>query len=923
MKMNTKEKQIAQGAKRIRKTGIDIIGDAPWGTHFCQFYQTKEDLLDILVPYFKAGLENNEFCMWVTSEPLSEEEAKKEMRKAVPNFDQHLRSGQIEIVPHTDWYLKDGAFNLQRVLNAWTDKLNFALTKGYDGIRVTGNTAWLEKRDWRNFADYEEEINNVIGKYKMMAICSYSLDKCGASELIDVVKNHQFALIRREGEWALIESSERKLAEENLRQSENKYRTLVENLPQKIFLKDKNSVYVSCNENYARDLKIKPEEIAGKTDYDFYPRELAEKYRADDQRIMRLGNTEDIEERYIQNGRELWVHTVKTPIKDEKGQCIGLLGIFRDITERKKAEEALKASEEKYRSLVQNIPDVVWTTDINGKTIFISPNVKEIYGYTSEEIYKGGDSTWFDRIHPDDVEKVKGAFISLFEKGELFDAEYRIQRKDKDWIWLRDRATNVYEKNGIKYADGVFSNITERKRVEEEIRNLAKFPSENPNPVLRIAKDKTVLYANGAAEAILSEDNVKAGHHISGLWPQWTDEVLKLGVVRTDIETRHGDRVFSWTMTPVIDKDYLNVYGIDVTERKRAEEQIAYQAQLLAIVNDTVVASDAQYRLTAWNAAAESMYGWKAEEVLGRFGLDITHTEFPGVDKAEMLRAIAERGSWRGEATQARKDGTRFPVEVSSVVLRDATGEVTGFVSVNRDITERKHSEEEIRKKNEELEAFVYMVSHDLKNPVVSIQGFCSSILKNQRDELNEKTLFYLQRVQANASLMSNLLEDLVELSRIGRIEDKKTEISVQQVIKSVWDGVSRSLPTGDVEFILPKNLPRVLYSEKRLYQIFSNLLSNALKFRDEDRKTKVEIGHQEDKDNYTFFVRDNGIGIEQKYHNKIFESFSQLKDIKSEGTGMGLAIVKKIVEANQGKVWVESQKKAGSTFYFTIPKKA
>lgn len=97
--------------------------------------------------------------------------------------------------------------------------------------------------------------------------------------------------------------------------------------------------------------------------------------------------------------------------------------------------------------------------------------------------------------------------------------------------------------------------------------------------------------------------------------------------------------------------------------------------------------------------------------------------------------------------------------------------------------------------------------------------------------------------------------------------------------------------------------------------------MSNALKFRDEDRKTKVEIGHQEDKDNYTFFVRDNGIGIEQKYHNKIFESFSQLKDTKSEGTGMGLAIVKKIVEANQGKVWVESQKGAGSTFYFTIPK--
>jgi hypothetical protein len=147
MKMNNQETHMTQRTEKIRKTGIDIIGDAPWGTHFCQFYQTKEDLIDILVPYFKAGLENNEFCMWITSEPLSENEAKKAMRKAVPNFDQHLKRGQIEIVPHTEWYLKDGAFNLQRVLDAWIDKLTFALAKGYDGMRVTGNTAWLEKRD--------------------------------------------------------------------------------------------------------------------------------------------------------------------------------------------------------------------------------------------------------------------------------------------------------------------------------------------------------------------------------------------------------------------------------------------------------------------------------------------------------------------------------------------------------------------------------------------------------------------------------------------------------------------------------------------------------------------------------------------------------------------------------------------------------
>ena len=141
--------------------------------------------------------------------------------------------------------------------------------------------------------------------------------------------------------------TERKKVEETLRESEEKYKTLLENIPQKIFFKDRDSVYISCNGNYAGDLKIKPEQIKGKTDYDFYPKKLAEKYRTDDKRVMISGKTEDIEEEYIQNREKRFVHTVKTPVKDEKGNVIGILGIFWDITEKKKAEEILKGKCEK------------------------------------------------------------------------------------------------------------------------------------------------------------------------------------------------------------------------------------------------------------------------------------------------------------------------------------------------------------------------------------------------------------------------------------------------------------------------------------------------------------------------------------------------------------------------------------------------
>ena len=161
--------------QNLRHSGIDIIGDVPWGTHICQFYQTKEDLTDILVPYFKAGLENNEFCLWVTSQPLEVEDAKEALKMAVFDLDSYLNIGQIEIISYTDWFFKDGVFDSEKVLSGWLDKLNYASDNGYDGVRLSGNTFWLEKEDWNSFIEYKKQTDNVIGNYRMIALCTYSL----------------------------------------------------------------------------------------------------------------------------------------------------------------------------------------------------------------------------------------------------------------------------------------------------------------------------------------------------------------------------------------------------------------------------------------------------------------------------------------------------------------------------------------------------------------------------------------------------------------------------------------------------------------------------------------------------------------------------------------------------------------------------
>jgi hypothetical protein len=191
----------------MRKTGVDVVGDMPWGTHFCVFYDTKADLLETLVPYCRAGLQSEEFCLWVVAPPLTEDDARQALKRAVPDFDRYLTDASIEIVAARDWYLHEGKFDLERVLGGWHEKLARASARGYAGVRVTGDTAWLAKNDWTDFCEYEESINSAIANQRMAVLCTYPLGACGADEILDVVRTHQFAVTKRRGGWEVIETA--------------------------------------------------------------------------------------------------------------------------------------------------------------------------------------------------------------------------------------------------------------------------------------------------------------------------------------------------------------------------------------------------------------------------------------------------------------------------------------------------------------------------------------------------------------------------------------------------------------------------------------------------------------------------------------------------------------------------------------------
>jgi signal transduction histidine kinase len=250
--------------QKIRKTEIPALGDIPWGTHVCHFYHTKEDLIDILVPYLKAGLENHELCVWVTSEPLCAQEAEEALAKSVSGLEEYVRSGQIEIISAGEWYLKEGAFDPRRVLKGWVNKHNKALDNGYEGIRVTGNTSWLEKRFWKDFMDYEKEINETIHQYRIIVLCSYSLGDCEISEAIQVSNNHQFALIKNEGKWELLKDGERKLAERKLLAYQWQLKSLASELAL-VDEKEKHRIAVEMREKATQTLiasKVKLETLS-------------------------------------------------------------------------------------------------------------------------------------------------------------------------------------------------------------------------------------------------------------------------------------------------------------------------------------------------------------------------------------------------------------------------------------------------------------------------------------------------------------------------------------------------------------------------------------------------------------------------------------------------------------------------------------
>jgi PAS domain S-box-containing protein len=380
----------------------------------------------------------------------------------------------------------------------------------------------------------------------------------------------------------------------------------------------------------------------------------------------------------------------------------------------------------------------------------------------------------------------------------------------------------------------------------------------------------------------------------------------------------------------------------DISEQRRTQIALRqgderFHLLVNSVKDYAIFLLDLNGYIVSWNAGAERTKGYRADEIIGRH-FSVFYTEdavSSGHPAYELARAIAE-GRYEEEGWRVRKDGSRFWANVVINAIRPDDGETVGFVKITRDVTERREMQlalnranaelerrvgertAELQLANAELESFSYSVSHDLRAPLRSIDGFGKLLLSQAAPKLDLEERDYLDRIRAAAQRMSHLIDDLLNLSRVARAEIERRPVDLAPIAESVLAELGRAEPERAVSVSVEPGL--TADGDRRFVQIaLENLLSNAWKFTRNTPAPRIEVGRSERDGRAVFFVRDNGTGFDMTYAAKLFTPFKRLHGKEFEGTGIGLATVQRIVRKHGGAIWAESEPGRGATFFFTL----
>ncbi len=525
---------------------------------------------------------------------------------------------------------------------------------------------------------------------------------------------------------------------------------------------------------------------------------------------------------------------------------------------------------------------------------------------------------------------------------EAVDVPLAVTASDGRPVHVLAAASPLLDGDSVTGALCVWQDVTEHRRAEAELESIARSRAESPNPVLQIADGRTIVYANPAALTML-------GGPAEGLVDTEAPDDVALIAARAlasdtlhEMEYSRGDEAYLLSFVPVADRRSVNIYGRTITERKRVEGRIRESEEqvrnLIENSADGILVTDEEGRLTTWNRGMEMITGIAAGDVLGAPAWDIqariVNEEWTGPEYRARYRAIWDR---------LLQDGAYPNLDrLLDVQIRTPTGEVRhlqqmafttptprGFQvgGILRDITEQKRAEEELlrfteelRRSNEDLEQFAYVSSHDLQEPLRSIVSFSQLLERRYRGQLGPDADEYIDFIVEGGTRMQALIRDLLSYSRVNTKRQELRPTDVEDILASVERNLASPLREAGAA-IAHDPLPVVTADPLQLEQVFANLVSNAIKFRKPEEPLRIHVGARRTDGFWEFSVADNGIGIEPEYLDRIFVIFQRLhtRDVYP-GTGIGLAIAKRIVDRHGGTIRVESTPGEGSTFFFTLP---
>lgn len=561
--------------------------------------------------------------------------------------------------------------------------------------------------------------------------------------------------------------------------------------------------------------------------------------------------------RIRKDGQAIDVSVTISPIRDSHGAIIGASIVARDITERKRAQEALHESEERFQAMANGIPQLAWMAEADGSIFWFNQRWYEYTGTTLEQT-KGW--TWESVHDPAVLPKVLDRWKGAIATGTSFDMEFPLRGADGSFRTFLTRIMPVKDSTGkVVRWFGTHTDIGERKQTEERL-------------------------ALQAQELACS--------------------------------------------------------------REALERQTRMLQLVLESMGEGLIASDLEGNFLIWNDSAKKLLGQgpadlSTEEWTEHYGCyqDDGMTPVP-TERLPLVRAM------QGESLQAAQLMIRRPggepgifLEFTGRPMKDDGGNLCGGVVAFRDITERKVREREIQKLNDELEirvmqrteqleaanreleAFSYSVSHDLRAPLRHISGFSQMLVEEFAATLDPVAKHYLDRIQAGTQEMGLLVDELLNLARVGRHVLRRQSTKCKALVEEVIAMLEPECAGRQVEWVVPE-LPVMACDPVLVKQVFQNLLANALKFTRPRERATIEVSHTEGKEDgeTVYMVRDNGIGFDMKYVDKLFGVFQRLHRPEDfEGTGIGLATVQRIVQKHGGRVWAEGEIDKGATFYFTL----